>query len=682
MGRRYPFMLRLALLRARLSPRLRVFWARRRASLRTLVRPLVMGIAWLWERITSPLRAAWAGLRKAIRSNPVVVRIVALWNGMVAWRRGVREGRWPLTLGNANLLPERYLQAPEGSAWEPALGPDPALEVPWAAPWEGWLDNVRVLREPLPALPEDATEPAFRDADVRLRQSRQRELLVSVALHVLFLSLPVPEFLTRPPAYKPTFTTVRIEYDLRWTGTSPVLPPISPTRRPERKPGPGGQEGQPLPPPGADIVSPQVIVSNPPQPNHPTQTLLQQFGLEKSRVQAPDVRLPNMVIPPSADAAPTAQVDLKRMRVPDAPLDLTGPPRSGLPPRPKSRAELAMQEMPLENLMPRLTLPTSAGGEGSTGTAPEVNAPMGVPRSGDLATPGVIALSANPAAPGPVLRLPDTNLRARFTAGPVAGRGSPGGVPGGVPGASGGSGGGPGGEGGGPGGLAAPDILVTPGGPVPPGPVIVGVERPPGAAVPPPPPPARTAAASAAPQPSEAQRGRQEDARSEQASPSKSAQQRARELLEAARAGSQSRRRVDTTYAFIPALTSQSSTWMLRYAERDPGSPGRVATAGISANSPRKNPDLVPPRAMKKVDPCYPSDAYRERVDGTVVLYGVIRADGVVEDATLVEGIEPRVDTRAVRAFAQSVFEPARKKGQPIEVEVLVEIPFRLAPCL
>jgi len=544
--------------------------------------------------------------------------------------------------------------------------------------WKDWLEKVRVLLEPLPPFPDEVTTPAFRDADVPLTQSRQRELLISVALHVLFLSLPVPEFLNRPPAYKPTFTTVRLEYDVRWTGTSPVLPPISPTPRPERKPGPGGQEGQPLPPPGADIVSPQIVVSNPPQPNHPTQTLLQQFGLEKSRVQAPDVQLPNMVIPPSAEAAPTAQVDLKRMRVPDAPLDLTGPPRSGLPPRPKSRAELAMQETPLENLMPRLTLPTSAGGEGSAGTAPEVNAPMGVPRSGDLATPGVIALSANPAVPGPVLRLPDTNLRARFTAGPVAGRGSPGGVPG----ASGGSGGGPGGEGGGPGGLAAPDILVTPGGPVPPGPVIVGVERLAGAAVPPPPPPARTAPAPAAPQPDVAQRERQGEAQAEQAPPSKSPQQRARELLEAARAGSQSRRRVDTTYAFIPALTSQSSTWMLRYAERDPDNPGRVATVGMSANNPGKNPDMMPPRAVKKVDPCYPSDAYRERVDGTVVLYGVIRADGVVEDATLVEGIEPRVDKRAVRAFAQSLFEPARKKGQPIEVEVLVEIPFRLALCL
>ena len=198
-------MLKLALLRARLSPRLRVFWARRRASLSA--------------------------------------------TGVATWRRRVRKGRWPLTLGTSRLMPERYLRVPGALAWEPGVGSELSLEVAWVRGWKDLFEKVRVLREPLPALPEEATEPAFRDADVRLNQSRRRELLASVALHALFLSLPVPEILTRPPAYKPTFTTVRLEYDVRWTGTSPVLPPISPRPRPERKPGLGGQERRPMPPP-------------------------------------------------------------------------------------------------------------------------------------------------------------------------------------------------------------------------------------------------------------------------------------------------------------------------------------------------------------------------------------------------------------------------------------------------
>jgi protein TonB len=397
--------------------------------------------------------------------------------------------------------------------------------------------------------------------------------------------------------------------------------------------------------------------------------------LEKSRVQAPKIRLPNMVVPPSAQATPTREVDLRRTKIPNAPLDLSGMPQAPMPPRPKSRAELALEKTQLQNLMPRLTLPTSGGGEG-TEAAPEVNAPVGVPRSGDLATPGVIALSANPGTPTPVLKLPEANLRARFAAGPYPGSGSPGGMPGGVPGASGGSGGGPGGEGGGAGGLTAPDILVTPAGSVPAGPVVVGVE---GGAGAPAPPPAPT---PATPPPQAAERKGQEGEAAPKRSSGKSPLERARELLEAVRAGARARRRVDTTYAFIPNLTSQSSTWMLRYAERNPANPGHGSPDRIRANNPSKNRGMTPPQVVKKVDPCYPSHAYTERVDGTAVLYAVIRADGGVEDATLVEGIEPRVDKRAVAALAQSQFEPARKNGRPITVEVLVEIPFRLAPCL
>jgi hypothetical protein len=510
--------------------------------------------------------------------------------------------------------------------------------------------------------------------------------MVSVGAHMLFLITPLPEFLTQYPAYQPEFSTVRVEFDLHWAGSSSVLPPISPARRRDRT-SPGGEENEPLPPPGARAASPQIIVSNPTEPNHPTQTILQQFGVERARVRAPNVRLPNMVILPSPDAAPTTEVNLRRLKVPDAPFDLTGPPYSAVVLRPKSRAELALESTKLENLYARLTLPATRGGEGAS-DAPEVNAPVGRPRSGDLATPGVIALSANPAAPGPVLQLPDTNLRARFAVGPNAGAGSPGGVAGGVPGARGGGGGGPGGEGGGPGGggLSAPDIYVEPAGPVPPGPVIVGQQRSPLAPAPPPPEP--VAPQSSASGQSSTQAGEtQEQAKPLDSSGSqKPAEQRARELLAAVQAGPRPPRPIQTTYAFIENLTSQSSTWMLRYAEHQhPGNngangsngPARVAQAGAA-----RLPGISPPRVVKKVDPCYPANPLAERVNGIVILYGVIRQDGIVEDVVLVEGINPRIDQKATSAFAQSFFEPSRKKDQAIPVEVLIEIPFNMVACL
>jgi len=593
--------------------------------------------------------------------------------GIMKWARQPREYQ------GLQIQPEIRAGSPGMFAWEILPGGEPGLGLRWERRGRALFGKLLILHAPLPALPEGAGRSAFRDADVNPGRP-PRALAVSVAAHILFLITPLPELLTRPPAHQPQFTTVRVEYDLRWTGTSPVLPPISPTPARDRS-GPGGAENEPLPPPGALSASAQTIVSNPPQPNHPTQTLLQQFGIERARVSAPDVRLPNMVIPPSADAAPTPEVNLNRLKVPDAPFDLTGPPRSPVLPRPKSRAQLALESTKLENLHARLTLPATQGGEGSS-AAPEVNAPVGSPRSGDLATPGVVALSANPGPAGPVLRLPETNLRARFAVGPNAGAGSPGGVAGGVPGGRGGSGGGPGG-----GGLAAPDIFVEPAGPVPPGPVIVGQQRAPLVPAPPPKPEPTSPASPAGDQNRGQAGGTQAQAEKPgSAGSQKSAEQRARELMEAVQAGARSPRPVRTTYAFISNLTSQSSTWMVRYAEHQhsigDGTNGANGPARVAQEGAVRLPGITPPQVVKKVDPCYPANPLAERVDGTVILYGVIRQDGIVEDVVLVEGIHPAIDKKAELAFAQSVFEPARKKGQPIPVEVLIEIPFRMARCL
>lgn len=495
-----------------------------------------------------------------------------------------------------------------------------------------------------------------------------RSLAVSMSLHLIVLSTPLPAFFLSLAGRPAALATASVE-EVKWLPTSRALPPIMPARRSRRRPSPGGKPGQPLPPLGAKSVRRQTIVSDPPKPNHPTQTLLQQFALEKARVEMLKPRLPNMVIPPGP--APTREIDLRRLRIPNAPIDLSRLPRAPLPPRPKTRAELALRENRLENLLPRLTLPTSRSSAGAgTSAAPDISLPLGPASSGDLVPHGLLALSANPNAPSPLLQLPDANLRARIVAGPYAGDGSPGGVPGGVPGAEGGSGGGPGGEAGGPGGgLTAPDIFVAPAGPVPQGPVIVG----PGGQIGPPGPPSPQLPAR---RPAPGSNG--QGAGRPQAAQRKTPEQRGRDLLAAIHPGAQSPeagspRRVYVAYLFISSLTSQSSSWLLQYTE---------FTRGQLAGGPGADAPLTAPQVVKKVDPCYSGDPHWERVEGTVVLYAVIRVDGAVEDVVVMRSVGPKVDARAVAAFRDSRFEPARKNGVPVAVEVLVEIPFRLAPCL
>ena len=552
------------------------------------------------------------------------------------------------------------MSPPRESVPAPLRARRPQLDVKWAGGWQGFREALRALRTPLPMLPPRAALTAFRAAELR-RGWPGRGLLASVALHLLFLVVPLPEFLTRPPTRQTAFSKIRIEYDLRWTG-SHILPPLSPAPKPRRRPRPGGQKDKPLPPPGADAVQPQTIVSNPAQPNHPRQTLLNQFALEKARIQVRDLRLPNLVIPPAPLAAPTAELHLRRLRIPGTPLSLQRMPQAPVPPRPKSASELALAQTQLENLFPKLAIAPATPGQSPT-PVPDIGAHAGLPSSGDLTAPGLLALSARPALPSAVLELPETNLRARFSTGPYSGRGSPGGVPGGTPGAAGGQAEGPGGEGGGPGTLPIPDIFVAPAGPVPPGPVVAGL----GSGLPGQPP---AAAPSRSPAPDREGGAKAEVQRT------KSPQERAEQILEGIRPGARAsgaatRPRVYTIYVNMPNLSSQAGSWVLHLAEFDEHN---TAVPGGAANGF----PLEAPVVVKKVDPKYPAAARRDRVEGSVFLYGIIRPDGTVDRVRVVRGLHQLLDQNAVVAFQSWRFEPGRKNSAAVSVEVVVEIPFRL----
>jgi len=357
------------------------------------------------------------------------------------------------------------------------------LLVDWGDPRAELRESLRVLRTTLPLLPPQAALTVLR-VEFLGRRWPARALAASAALHLVLLLTPLPGFLVWTPAAPAELRAVRIEYNLQWTGNARLLPPIAPKRAPKKAAPAGGKKEQPLPRRGAETLQAQTIISDPPEPNHPRQTLLTQFGLDSTRIAPRHLRLPNMVIPPAPEATPRPEVDLRRAR--GAALTVPGLALAPRPPRPKSPSELALRQPKLENLMPRLAVPP-AGGATNPGAAPDVGA-AGLTASGDLPNPGILALSAQPALPRPVLELPETNLRARFATGPVDGPASPGGVPGAAPDIGGGAGGsepgGLGGAEGSAGGLTVPGVFVAGAGPAPPGPVIVGPTSPPSAAGP------------------------------------------------------------------------------------------------------------------------------------------------------------------------------------------------------
>ena len=122
-------------------------------------------------------------------------------------------------------------------------------------------------------------------------------------------------------------------------------------------------------------------------------------------------------------------------------------------------------------------------------------------------------------------------------------------------------------------------------------------------------------------------------------------------------------REVYTMAIQMPNITSYSGSWLMWYSGRDAGR-GPVA----------------PPIAHRKVDPKYIATAAEDRVEGKVVLLCIIRQNGHVDHMELVRGIDGRLNQSAMEALAKWEFQPASRAGEPVDVDVMVEIPFRLAP--
>jgi TonB family protein len=114
----------------------------------------------------------------------------------------------------------------------------------------------------------------------------------------------------------------------------------------------------------------------------------------------------------------------------------------------------------------------------------------------------------------------------------------------------------------------------------------------------------------------------------------------------------------------MPNLSSSVGSWTVRFAE-------------LNASVPTGD-DLSAPEAISKVDPAYPQDLMHDRVEGVVVLYAIIRSDGSVDGVRVLEGVDERLDENARKALQQWRFRPGTKNGQPVDIEAVVRVPFRV----
>jgi TonB family protein len=521
----------------------------------------------------------------------------------------------------------RWSQAPVSAPViiEPSRVPQFALQK--ASRPAQFISSLKVLiRDPAP-LKGVAGGAYFRDCWIDQRFPKQG-FAAAVALQILLILFPPPIWSSRPPLV----VAPAADTELTWFGPAHDLPAILPAKL-RLKPAPRKDAPKTPPERGADAFHPrQTILSTPLHPTHPRQTLIQPAAPQEPPKILPE--LPNMVqLAGSQPSRP--KISLTAMR-PEAPSRIAAPeasaPDLSVPDKHLGAINLAASaQAPPKPLLPvsPMSAPRAAAQRADTRTAaPEIPGQSTGPAT-------LIALSAT-AAPAPPPAIPAGNLYARVSISPEGPQpGSASAI----------SGHGP--EG----------IFISGGNTANPGaasgPGIGAAARGLGKPLPSRPMP-RTMASS-------------EDVGAPPLNPPGSVRNLSKLDVspEKVLAGKQ----VYTLHVNMPNLTSVSGSWVLNFAELNE----EETTARPRPNST----DLAGPVPYRKVDPKYPPELRTLHVDGEVILYAIIRKDGSVDSIQLVHSVDPRLDANAMEALAQWKFRPAEIRGEPVDLEAVVHIPFR-----
>jgi TonB family protein len=509
---------------------------------------------------------------------------------------------------------------------------EPRLGVAWGDFHQGIGSSVRALFA-RGAAKGFLSSGYFKDCWIERRLPR-RALVAAALWHIAFIAMPFPE-----GTFNPKKTPAFDNFQLTWSGPIQDLPLLEiPKQR--AKPAAHSSPNQPLPEKGADAFHPrQRIFTDPVRPTHLKQTLIN----PKAPMEAPKLvpELPNMVQLEQA-AMPVkprlliSEEALKKLHPRERKVKTVtvAPPLDAPAMEQQVAGDLSLPVTPNGPARPKLEINAGAAPRvakreqaGDAGPAPEVG--VAQPSAADGSTSTLIALSATPGPPAPVVP-PQGNLAARVSISPEGAK-------------KGGS------EAAGAGGKSPVGISISGGNPTAKS-GISGL----GAGS----PSLRVLSA------------RQHDSPVDDV-PERTGPPDFKTLPPGAKPEQIfSRKRVYTLNVNMPNLNSSTGSWILNFAElrRDQSGP-RVAST-----------DLAGPVPVKKVDPKYPPTLVSERVEGEVVLYAVIRKDGSVGEIQLVRGVDDQLDTNAKEALEQWRFRPGAKAGEPVELEAIVHIPFRIPP--
>jgi TonB family protein len=85
---------------------------------------------------------------------------------------------------------------------------------------------------------------------------------------------------------------------------------------------------------------------------------------------------------------------------------------------------------------------------------------------------------------------------------------------------------------------------------------------------------------------------------------------------------------------------------------------------------------VLAPKVVYRVDPKFSKEARKNKREGTVRLRVIVGVDGRTRDIRVVQSLGMGLDENAIKAASLWRFEPATKNGEPVPVEVTMEVNF------
>jgi TonB family protein len=111
---------------------------------------------------------------------------------------------------------------------------------------------------------------------------------------------------------------------------------------------------------------------------------------------------------------------------------------------------------------------------------------------------------------------------------------------------------------------------------------------------------------------------------------------------------------------------------------RGPGA-GPGSGGGTGGGLYRPGGAVTAPTLVAQVQPSYTSDALRRKIQGTVLLEAIVRANGQPSNVRVVRSLDPDgLDEQAIEAVQQWRFNPGRLAGVPVDVLVTIVLDFSI----